>query len=561
MKNQKLLIRIAIILFMSLVLCACSGGDINSFYIKRIKEISINVGDTYKFDTNYESSNTEVFIIEDSVGTALKIGDAYISLIGEATPVYLVHITNNPKYINVEVKNILSVDEKVDIKTIVSPLTASQSVTYEISDESIVKIENNQLIGLKEGYCDLTVFANADKNVKTEVAIIVENADEINYEDKIEYEIINEDTHSIDSSNIGSEINALVKNVEKAFIGIVQYTSNEVSDFGGGVLYKRNAILNDGTIAEDVNVTNDFNNIKSFEYYVITTRNFAYGKDKLEIYLGSEYDTYEALLVSYDPKVDLALLKFTCPYYLPLIKLGDSDNIKQGEFVISINNSNGQDYFRTVTYGVISATKRYIATDTDDDQTSDWDSEFIQHDASINSEAAKKVVYTSGDIYNYINGGALINLKGELIGLDSMKISAIDSSVNNMSLSIPTNLIIDITNILITGKQPQRPLLGVTILDITAYYKNKDYYDNLYGNMNIPEGLEYGFYITEIVEGGVAYLANAQIGDILIKFNGVETKYSYMLRAELGKFIIGSGDTASLVVLRNGEEVTLTVTF
>ncbi|MBO7078896.1 MAG: trypsin-like peptidase domain-containing protein [Bacilli bacterium] len=561
MKKQRVLISIILVLFMCLFLFACGGGDINSFYIKRIKEISVNVGETYTFDDNYESSNSEIFKMDESTGTALKLGDVYISLSGEETPIYLVHITNDPKYIDVEVERIIKVGESADLVTIVSPLTASQTVKYEISDESIIKIENNQIIGLTEGYCDLTVTSLSNPSVKTEVAIIVENEDEANYEDKIEYEIVNETSHSIDSSNIGSEINALVKNVEKAFIGIMKYTKNEVSDFGGGVLYKRGAILNDGTTIDDVNVGSDFANIKSFEYYVITTRNFASSADKLEIYLGSEYDTYEATLVSFDPKVDLALLKFNCPYYLPLIKLGDSDDIKQGEFVISINNSNGQDYFRTVTYGIISSTKRYIATDTDDDQTSDWDSEFIQHDASINSEAAKKVVYTSGDIYNYINGGALINLKGELIGLDSMKISAIDSSVNNMSLSIPTNLIIDITKILITGKQPQRPLLGVTILDITAYYKNKDYYDELYGNMNIPDGLEYGFYINEIVEGGVAYQANAQIGDILIKFNGVETKYSYMLRAELGKFIIGSGDTASLVVLRNGEEVTLTVAF
>ena len=414
MKKQRVLIRIIIVLFMCLFLCACGGGDIETFYIKRIKEINVNVGETYTFDEIYESSDNEIFKIEEHIGTALQLGTAYVRLPNEKSPIYLVHITNDPKYINVEVKNIIAVGEATSITTIVSPLSASQSVEYEISDESIIKIENNQVIGLKEGYCDITIYSSVANSVKTEVAIIVENADEVNYEDKIEYEIINEDYHNIDSSNIGSEINALVKNVEKAFIGITQYTNNEVSDFGGGVLYKRNGISTDNSIIEDVNVESDLENIKSFEYYVITTRNFAYGATKLEIYLGAEYETYEASLVSYDPKVDLALLKFTSPFYLPLIKLGDSDDIKQGEFVISINNSNGQDYFRTVTYGIISATKRYIATDTDDDQTSDWDSEFIQHDASINSEAAKKVVYTSGDIYNYIN--KILNIQPEKRG-------------------------------------------------------------------------------------------------------------------------------------------------
>ena len=112
------------------------------------------------------------------------------------------------------------------------------------------------------------------------------------------------------------------------------------------------------------------------------------------------------------------------------------------------------------------------------------------------------------------------------------------------------------------GDKPQRPLLGVTIIDVRDYYKNIEYYQFYYPEMiGIPLNLEYGFFISTVTEGGVADMAHALPGDIILEFNGVKTKYSYMLRAELGKFIIGSGQTASLKVLRDGKELTLSVTF
>ena len=563
MKKVKLIKILLLILMinLSLFLSACVGPSLETFYITRAENINLNVGETYTFDAYYISSDEETFAMDGNVGKALKEGKVYMMYPDKDIIEYVIYISNKPKYIDVKCDNILKPNDESELEIVVSPINASQEVEYEISDNTIIKIENNKVIALKEGYADLKIKSKVNKEVSTNIGFIVQNSDEIEYEDQIQFQYEEDNTIKIDSTNIGKEINALVQNVENCFVGIEQYTKSNMTDFGGGILYKRNAILEDDTVLEDVGFSDLSSNIKYFEYYVITTRNLVKDASKLKIYLGEEYDTINADLVQYDPKVDLSLLKFNTCYYLPLAKLADSDTIKQGEFVISLNNSNGKDYFKSVTYGIISHTKRYIATDTDDDQTSDWDSEFIQHDASINSENAKKVVYTSGDIYNYINGGALFNLKGELIGLDSMKISATDATVNNMSLSIPSNLIVDITNILITGVQPQRPLLGVTILDVSAYYKNKEYYNSTYENLRIPDGLEYGFYINEIVEGGVAYLANAQVGDILIKFNGVETRYSYIIRAELGKFIIGSGDTAEIVVLRNGEEVTLTVTF
>ncbi len=543
-----------------LLMSACAASNINDFYIRTVIEIDLSMGDFYNFDDKYQSNNEEVFSIDDNnIGKAISLGDASIYKNNENNVYYLVHVTNMPKYIDAECDNILKVGEESELNVVVSPLNASQDVEYEISDPSIIKIEDNKIIALKEGYCDLKIKSISKQSIETSVSILVQNEDETSYEDKVEFNIHNNSTVPT-YENIGEELNGLIKNVEKSFVGINQYTNSVISDFGGGLLYKRNAYLNDGTKIDDITI-DKLDNVKYFEYYLITTRNFGIIGDRYTVYLGEAFPTYNATMIQYDPKVDLCLFKFECPLYLPLIKFGDSDDINQGEFIISINNSNGINYFRTVTYGIISHTKRYVATDTDGDETSDWDSEFIQHDASVNSEAAKKVVYTSGDIYNYINGGALINLKGELIGLDSMKISALDSTINNMSLSIPSNLILEILKMLEKGEQPQRPLLGVTILDLSNYYKNKDYYDELYGDMNVPDGLEYGFYISEVVDGGVAAMANVQKGDILIKFNDSITKYSYQLRAELGKFIIGSGQTATLTVIRAGEEVTLTVTF
>ena len=238
--------------------------------------------------------------------------------------------------------------------------------------------------------------------------------------------------------------------------------------------------------------------------------------------------------------MDLAVLKFESKFYFPTAKIGDSESVEKGEFIISVGHGTGKEYFKSSTFGVISSGKRYVNTDTNGDGLNDWDSEYIQHDASINESDS---------------GGAIVNLKGEVIGINSTKISNL--VYNNMSFAIPINVVMEIVKQLEVGQRPKRATLGVQILDISGYWQDPEVYQEQYPGINIPKHIRYGFYISVVDKGGVADKANVKVGDIILEFNHVETRYSYQVRAELGKFIIGSGQVAEMKVYRNGEVITL----
>ena len=126
-----------------------------------------------------------------------------------------------------------------------------------------------------------------------------------------------------------------------------------------------------------------------------------------------------------------------------------------------------------------------------------------------------------------------------------------------MAFSIPINLVLELASQLEQGIVPQRPLLGVTVIDI----KNILSSESLMNQYNLPEGITYGMYIQSVVAGGVAEAAGVLAGDILLEFDGIEVRYSYNLRAALGEVIIGSGEEVVLKVYRNGQIVTLKAVF
>ena len=107
------------------------------------------------------------------------------------------------------------------------------------------------------------------------------------------------------------------------------------------------------------------------------------------------------------------------------------------------------------------------------------------------------------------------------------------------------------------GQRPKRAVLGVQILDLTGYWQSPEIYQQQYPGINIPEHIKYGFYVSVVEKGGVAEKAKVQVGDIILEFNNVEIRYSYQVRAELGKFLIGSGQIAEIKVYRNGEVINL----
>lgn len=456
---------------------------------------------------------------------------------------YYIIVKEEETILSVSAKQLLSVGDTTRIQSLITPVNNDQTVIYEVSDDSVLSINNKGVVtALNCGVCRVNIISNK-YNISKELTFFVLEDDEEYYEPLINM-IVSENENSVNGYN--GLLEGIINYNKSSLVGVSTYYSYNNSifdkDFGSGIIYKMNINYSDGSKKENVTTITNENNIKEFEYFVITNRHLLTNKNHIKIYIGEGYDEIEATLLEYDDKIDLAVVKFTSKYYFSPAKLGDSDEIEKGDFIISIGNGTGKEYFRTTTFGIVSSTKRHVATDTDNDGVNDWDSEYIQHDASINE---------------CDSGGAIMNLKGEIIGINSTKISSV--TYNNMSFAIPINLVMEIVSQLEQGIHPQRATLGVSILDLTGYWQNPDAYQKY--NLQIPEDLKYGFYVSDINHGGVAEKANIQVGDIIVGFNDTEIKYSYQIRAELGKYLIGSGEIAIIKVIRNGIEISLPVEF
>lgn len=329
-----------------------------------------------------------------------------------------------------------------------------------------------------------------------------------------------------------------VSNYEKSLIGTYSLSST-----GSGVVYECAANMKDGTIEDDCTKTlNSSNEIESYTYYAITNRHVIEGKNaKIRVYLDEENTKIDAYVLGYDDKIDISVIKFNHTNYIQPITFADSEALKRGNFAIAIGNPNGYDYYGSATFGIISYPKRYMSDDTDGDGINDWDAEYIQHDVAINPGNS---------------GGALINIKGELIGINTLKL--VSDDIDNMGFAIPSNLVKELIEVLENGETPKRYTLGISVYEVSTLLNKEDYANGTVPDIEIPESIKYGLYVNEVDVNGKAY-GRIQTGDFILEFNGVKILGSKEFRAELGKVL--EGETAILKVYRNGIEIEVKIVF
>ena len=562
--KTKLIILFAIVFAFFFYSITISAAEyLERLRITSVEVLELNIDGTYQFLRVYESSDDSIFEIDNLTGRAKSEGSVYLTLPGKKEKKYIVTISAYYDHITIEGDLMIDKDETTELKATVSPVSLNQDVVWSSSDEAIAIVSANGVVtGVNYGIATIYATSSVDNTCVGKTIVLVDDDSLENYEDIVKTIYEEEEIEHINATDVKGLLCNIVEQASKSVIGIEKYTyvrtffsqTLQSTDYGTAVVYRRDAVLTDGTIIKNITDVRDMENFESFKYYAISSRHVVKDAVKLKMFLGEGIDEVEASLMEYDEKIDLSVVTFETTEYIPTVVIANSDEIERGEFVVAIGNGYSKEYFRTATFGIVSFEKRYVSTDTDSDGISDWDSEFIQHDASINSQTSTDTTIKSGS-----NGGALINMKGQLIGINSTKISTV--LIENMSFAIPSNLVMDIVGMLENGIKPVRPLLGVEILDLKNYYQNVDYYNQNYPGLSVPDGLEYGFYVNKITEGGVADKAGVQPGDILIEFANEPIRYSYQLRAKLGEFIIGSGEQTTIKVLRNGEEVTLTVTF
>jgi len=254
--------------------------------------------------------------------------------------------------------------------------------------------------------------------------------------------------------------------------------------------------------------------------YILTNNHVVENADEIKVDLNDDR-TVTAKLVGTDKPSDLALLKIDSSNLHP-IAVGNSDAVKVGDVVLAVGNPLGVG--QTVTMGIISAKGR--STNVGDGGYED----FLQTDAPINHGNS---------------GGALVNTKGELVGINSQILSSNDGNIG-IGFAIPSNMAKHVMEQLRTKGKVTRSELGVTVQGVTS-------------DMAESLGLKSsgGVIVSGVREGSAAERAGVKRGDVIESFNGVSVHDTNSLRNRVAD--AGAGSTAELVILRDGSEKKLSV--
>ena len=284
--------------------------------------------------------------------------------------------------------------------------------------------------------------------------------------------------------------------------------------------------------------------------YIVTNNHVVDKADKIEITTNDKH-TYLAKVIGTDPNTDLALIKINATN-LPIVKLGNSDNARVGEWVLAVGNP--FNLTSTVTAGIISAKGRQIGIIGSENNDDSGDASPFgnmrrqqQQTAPIANKAIESFIQTDAAINPGNSGGALVNTKGELIGINAA-IASQTGSYEGYGFAIPVNLAKKVLNDIQKYGTVKRAFVGVSFREL-----NPDLALELKIDANTN-----GLYVDQLVEGGGAEQAGIKQGDIITKVNGKTITESSDLQETVGR--LTPGDKINLTVLRGGSEKNYEVT-
>lgn len=300
------------------------------------------------------------------------------------------------------------------------------------------------------------------------------------------------------SLDVNTDVTEIVTKVADTVVGITNmqtvrdfWSSTETtqeSGTGSGVIYKK---------AGD-------------KAYIVTNHHVVENAQQLEITFddGTKVD---GKLIGSDVWTDLAVVEIDAEHVKTTIDFGDSDALKRGETVIAIGNPLGLGFAGSVTMGIVSGKDRSIPIDLDKNGTVDWQADVLQTDAAINPGNS---------------GGALINLAGQLIGINSMKIT--EETVEGIGLAIPINIAIPIIKDLEMTGTVNRPTMGVSLLDLrdVPYQQQQEV-------LKIPKEVTAGVIVTEVFRNTPAEAAGVERYDVIVEMDGEPIEDMVNLRKHL----------------------------
>jgi serine protease Do len=323
------------------------------------------------------------------------------------------------------------------------------------------------------------------------------------------------------SVDVTSQITKAIDKVSDAVVGVVNiqeanfWSEGEEAEAGtgSGVIYKKE-------------------NGKAF---IVTNHHVVENASQLEVSL-KDGTRVPAKLLGSDVLMDLAVLEIDAKHVKKVAEFGNSDTVKPGEPVVAIGNPLGLQFAGSVTEGIISGTNRTVEVDLDQDGAPDWNAEVLQTDAAINPGNS---------------GGALVNIQGQVIGINSMKIA--QEAVEGIGFAIPINTAIPVISDLEKYGQVRRPYMGVelrSLSDISSYH--------LQATLHLPKDVTEGVAIIQVVPMSPAAQAGLKQFDVIVALD--DHKIRNVL--ELRKYLYTKksiGDQMKVTFYRDGKKHTVTM--
>lgn len=332
-----------------------------------------------------------------------------------------------------------------------------------------------------------------------------------------------------------TSVTQAVENVQDAVVSVINYRQASASTFssifgtntassdelqvageGSGVIYKK-----DGDTA-----------------YIVTNTHVIDGAEKIEILLASG-EKIQGELVGSDTYSDLAVIKISSEKVTTVATFADSDTIQVGEVAIAIGSPLGSVYANSVTQGIVSSLSRTVTSQTDDGQTISTNA--IQTDTAINPGNS---------------GGPLVNIQGQVIGINSSKItssstSGLGVSVEGMGFAIPSNDVVTIINQLESAGKVTRPALGVHMVNLTDLSTSQLASAGL-DNLSITSGV-----VIVSTQAGLPADGVLKQYDVITEINGQAIENKSDLQSALYKHSIG--DSIEVTFYRNNQKQTVSI--
>ena len=306
-----------------------------------------------------------------------------------------------------------------------------------------------------------------------------------------------------------SQINSVViaEKVRPSVVGVMTYKNGQLYGEGSGILWGIDAT---GTYTYVVTCA-----------HVIDESGVTYG------ILLLDGKTYEAEMVACDTRTDIGVLRIEATG-LPLAEIGDSSALRIGEPIYAIGNPGGAEYFGSITDGIVSAIDRSVSAT--------YTMTCIQHNAAINPGNS---------------GGALVNMAGQIVGINSSKIAS--TEYEGMGFAVPTTIAVPVVDALIQYKYvPNRPKLGIEYAPVSAY----QLYSLVVSIKGLPQG---SLVIAGISADSSLKNTQAQVGDLIIGVNGKDMDDSSVLLDLIDTGAVG--DTLTLTLCRVESRTYKTTTF